>query len=146
MFETLSMDIAKKRFANFPIFDWASILKIEKPYARCLKSGKVSCSESLQKTKSNVTICGVMVILVQFEVVQARKRVWIENYHQDAITRNVKPKFPQQSIVGTLFTEIAKNGSYFSDFWLGIPTQNHKNRAPVVECQGKKVFWKLVKN
>ena len=42
------------------------------------------------------------------KVVEARERVRNENWHQGAITRNIKPKFQQQTPLRTLFMEVAK--------------------------------------
>ena len=46
--------------------------------------------------------------IAQLKVMEARKRVQIKKCYQDAIKRNKKPKFPQQTTFQTLFTEKAQ--------------------------------------
>ena len=76
-----------------------------------LKANKNNFLLKLIKTKTNHNILGAMVIVLP-KVVEAQERVRNENFHQDAIKRNIKPKL-QQITFGTLFMEIVKQG----EFW-----------------------------
>ena len=51
--------------------------------------------------------------IARFKVVEARKRVRNENCHQDAILRNIQPKFSQQTTVRPFFMGVAKD----IEFW-----------------------------
>ena len=68
--------------------------------------------------------------IVQFKVVEERKRVWKVNCHQDAVKQNIKPKLPQQTPFGTLFMEIAKNPRVLGSFCMKTAEMCFSNIAP----------------
>ena len=143
--ETMVSVLGGSLFSDF----WLGIpIKSKKPCSHSRKSTQGTFSESLflYQIEWHYSWCHGDSI-VQFKVIEARKRVRNKNFHQDAIKWNIKPTFPQQTPFWTLFMEIANN----SEFWGAFRMKSAKTCVSKIwikfgRCCGSQGWAEVVEN